>query len=212
MEDFYIFHESAEKGVQRMAGEKYVIGTAENPIQISVRNILNPGGYFFLGNCSDAISLLRLVRSYHPDFIIADSNLQVRELKNLVETIDDEMLCACIIIGEYKDMEIAGMIQTSKVSLFCPKPLNREMLPHTVEMAIINYRRVSDLDRKLKEMTENYETRKLVERAKWILINRDGISENDAYERMRKKSMDSRVAMKAIAEAIIFTHEISNKK
>jgi response regulator NasT len=76
----------------------------------------------------------------------------------------------------------------------------------------MNYRRVSDLNKKLKEMTENYETRKAVERAKWILMDREGISENEAYERMRKKSMSTRTPMKALADAIIFAYEIGEKK
>mgnify|MGYP001111599731 CR=1 FL=1 len=194
-----------------MAGEKYVVAASDNPLQIAVRNILNPSGYIFLGNCGDSVSLLRLIRSYHPDFVVVDLNMQIRELRNTIETIDDEMLCACIAVGDYKDMELVNLLQNSKVLSFCPKPLNKDILLHTVEMANMNYRRIYDLDRKLKEMTENYEMRKLIERAKWILIERDGIGENEAYERMRKKSMDSRLSMKAIAEAIIFTHEISGK-
>ncbi|MCX8130403.1 MAG: ANTAR domain-containing protein [Clostridia bacterium] len=194
-----------------MAGEKYIVATAENPIQISVRNILNPEGYGFLGNCSDSISLIRLVRSYNPDFVVVDMNLQLRELRGILETIDEEMLCACIIIGDYKDVEIVSLLEKSKVMSYCPKPLNRDVLLHVAEMANMSYRRIYDLSKKLREMTESYESRKVVERAKWILMERDGMTENEAYERMRKKSMDNRMSMKSIAEAIIFTYEITNK-
>jgi len=194
-----------------MAGEKYVVAAAENPLQIAVRNILNPNGYVFLGNCSDSISLLRLIRSYHPDFVVVDINLQLGELRNTIEVIDDEMLCACVIIGDYKDMHAVNLMQNSQVVSFCPKPLNKDMLIHVVEMSLVNYKRVFDLNRKLREMTENYETRKVVERAKWILMERDGLNEKDAYEKIRKKSMNDRMPMKSIAEAIIFTYEIMNK-
>lgn len=194
-----------------MAGEKYIVATAENPFQIAVRNILNPIGYIFLGNCNDSISLMRLIRSYHPDFIVVDLGMQIRELRNTIDTVDDEMLCACIAVGDYKDIEVGNLVEGSKVMSFCPKPLNKELLINSVEMANVNYKRVFDLSKKLKEMTENYETRKVVERAKWILMERDGMSENEAYERMRRKSMDNRMSMKAIADAIIFTYELGNK-
>lgn len=194
-----------------MAGEKYIVAAGENPLQISVRNILNPNGFVFLGNCCDAISLMRLVRSYHPDFIVVDIAIQSGELRNMLETIDDEMLCACVVLGEYRDMAVITLLEKSRVLSFCPKPLNREILLNTIEMANINFKRVFELDRKLKEMTENYETRKVVERAKWILMDRDKLSEKDAYDRMRKKSMDNRMSMKSIAEAIIFTYEITGK-
>ncbi len=195
-----------------MASEKYIVATVDNPTQITVRNMLNPCGFMFLGNCNDSITLLRLVRSYNPDFIVTDLALQLRELRPTIETIDDEMLCACVAIGQYKDMEVLQLLEKSKVMAFCPKPLNKDILIQTVEMSLMNYKRVFDLNKKLKEMTENYETRKAVERAKWVLMNREGISEGEAYERMRKKSMDSRTSMKALADAIIFAYEISEKK
>lgn len=202
--------QSVWEAVMGMPGEKYVVAAADNALQIAVRNVLNPRGYLFLGNCNDAVSLLRLIRSYDPDFIVADMNMPLRDLRITLETIDDEMLCACVIIGEYKD-EIVNFIENSKTLFLCPKPLDNNMLIHTIELANINFRRIKGLSKKLQEVTENLETRKLVDRAKWILIEMHGISENEAYERMRKKSMDSRLTMKAIAEAIIFTHDITKK-
>jgi len=192
-----------------VAGEKYIVAAIENPLQITVRNILNPSGFIFLGNCNDAISLMRLIRSSHPDFVVADTGLQPGELRNVLETVDDEMLCACVLIGDHRDSSTAALMEKSKVISFCQKPLNREILLQTVEMANMNFKRISELDRKLKDMTENYETRKSVERAKWILMEREGLSETDAYNRIRKKSMDNRMSMKGIADAIILTYEIT---
>jgi response regulator NasT len=108
-------------------------------------------------------------------------------------------------------MEIEELQEKSKVVTICPKPLNKDLFIHTVEMALISFKRISKLDRKLREMTENYETRKAVERAKWILMDREGINESEAYERMRKKSMDTRTPIRALAEAVIFAYELSDK-
>lgn len=194
-----------------MAGEKYILAATDNSLQIAVRNILNPSGYIFLGNCSDATSLIRLVRSFHPDFIVVDIAIQQSDVRNILETIDNEMLCASVLLGEYKDSGIFTIIEKSNAMSYCPKPLNRDIVLNTVEMANMNYKRVFGLDRKLKEMTEYYEGRKLVERAKQILMTRDGLSEKEAYERMRKKSMDERMTMKSIAETIILTYKITGK-
>ena len=195
-----------------MAGEKYIVATAENPIQIAVRNILNPCGYTFLGNCSDLISLMRLIRSYHPDFIIVDMNMQIGELRSVLETVDEELLCACVIIGEYKDLETSNFIGKAKTIFFCTKPLNKEILVQIVEMSNLSYKRVYELNKKLREMTDNYEARKQIERAKWMLMEHDRLTESQAYEKLRNKSMNSRMSMKSIAEAIIFTYDIIGKK
>jgi response regulator NasT len=132
----------------------------------------------------------------------------MRELRSTLNTIDEEMLCACVMIGNYSDVELMSLIEKYKVISFCPKPLNKEILLHTIEMANLNYKRVFGLSQKLKEMTENYESRKVIEKAKWILMERNGLTESEAYERIRKKSMDNRMTMRSIAEAIIFTSEI----
>ncbi len=194
-----------------MSGEKYIVAAAENSLQIAVRNILNPNGYTFLANCSDAISLIRLVRSCHPDFIVIDVAIQQSDARNALETIDDEMLCASVLLGEYKDTGFFSMLEKSNAISYCPKPLTKDILLHTVGMANLNFRRVLGLDTKLKEMSENYEGRKLIERAKRILMESDSLSEKDAYDRMRRKSMDSRKTMKSIAEAIILTNGITGK-
>lgn len=189
---------------------KYLIATFENPYQISLRNLLNPCGYTFLAHCKDSVSLIRAVRGYQPDFVLIDLTMQMRELKTIIETLDEEMLCFSILLGEDKDMDIMENVRKSKSLYFCRRSVGREVLINTIEMAEIGFSRVLELNNKLKEATQNFENRKAIERAKWLLMERDGISEAEAYDKMRKKSMDNRLTMKAIADAIIFTHEIGN--
>jgi AmiR/NasT family two-component response regulator len=189
-----------------MAGEKYIVAAVENSIQIGVRNILNPGGYLCLEHCRDPVSLMRLIRSYHPDFIVVDSGMQLGEARSTLETVDDELLCACILLGEYGDPIAYSIMERSKVISFCPKPLNRDLLLHTVNMTLLNYKRILDLNTQLKKMTESYESRKQIDRAKAILMQQ-GLSENDAYAMIRKRSMDERTTMRAIADSIIYLHK-----
>lgn len=189
-----------------MVGEKYVVAAVDNSVQVAVRNILNPNGYVLLESCSSPVSLLRLVRSCHPDFVVADSGMQLSEARSTLETVDDEMLCAVILLGEYSDSVAFSIMERSKTFSFCPKPLNRDMLLHTVNLALLNYRRVVELNMKLKKMTENYEGRRHIERAKIILMEQ-GFSENDAYGMIRKRSMDERTTMRSIADSIIYLNK-----
>lgn len=192
-----------------MAGEKYLVAAVDNPLQINVRNILNPNGYLCIGTCSDAASMMRMIRSSSPEFVVVDTALQQGELRNMLDTVDAEMLTACVLMGDRRDPLINSLLEGSKVISYCQKPVNREILLQTVELSVMNFKRLQQMDKKLKDMTENFETRKSVERAKWILMDRDGISENDAYNRIRKKSMDNRMSMKAIADAIIMTYDLT---
>ncbi len=186
-----------------MAGEKYIVAATENSVQIALRNILNPNGYDYLEHCSDPVSLLRLVRSYHPYFIIVDSGMQISEVRSTLETVDEQLLCAVIMLGEYKDSAILSMMDRSNTMSFCPKPLNRDILLHTVDMALLNYKRVLELNARLKKMTERYEGSKRIELAKSLLME-DGLSEREAYEMIRKRSMDERTSLGSIANSIIY--------
>ena len=90
-----------------MANEKFIIATNENQFQINVRNILNTSGYFFLDNCLESTSLMRMIRSYEPDFVVVDGNLLGRDMNQVIETVDDEQLCFIIVVGETD--EVSGL-------------------------------------------------------------------------------------------------------
>ncbi len=185
-----------------MRDKKYIIATEENPFHIEVRNILNPCGYVFIERCSNPAFLIRMVRNYHPDFVVVDDTMNLGQLRVVLETIDEEMLCACIIAGGQKP-GLDEILENSRVIMLCTKPVNRDILINTVEMANLSFARVSRLAHQLREMTENFETRKTMDIAKALLIKRHGIGEKEAYGRIRTRSMDMRVSMKEVAQAII---------
>jgi len=143
--------------------------------------------------------------------VVVDYNIHAGELRTALDVIDDELLCACILVGDCKNADIMGILDNSRTISFCMKPLNRDILLQAVELTIMSYRRIFSLNKKLMEVTENFETRKAVERAKRILMERKGLSEKEAYESMRKKSMNSRMPLKTIAESIIYTYESMDK-
>ena len=186
-----------------MGGGKYIIASAENPTQVKLRNILNPSGYMFIGNVSEPVALIRIIRSYQPDFVVIDFNMQLGELRSTILTIDSEMLCACIIIGQESDVDIIDILHNTKVVSVCPLPLNKDVLLQTVEMSLLNFKRVYELSRKLREAAENLELRKVLDKAKLILMKENNITEDEAYRVIRKKSMDTRMSLKDIAQVII---------
>ena len=186
-----------------MAGERYIIATTDNPIQIAIRNILNPVGFLYLTTCSDSVSLLRQIRGYSPDFVILDACFSMMDVKAIIETLDEDMECACVLLVENKDRKVLDLLGSSSSLFVCPKPPSRELMVYSIEMALVNLKRIALLRKKLKELSSNFETRKVVERAKGVLMAREKLSENDAYAKMRKKSMDSRMSLRAVAEEIV---------
>lgn len=194
-----------------MTGGKYIVATKDNAIQIAVRNILNPSGYVFLEHCREGVTLLRLIRSFHPDLIVVDAAMQLGELRSTLETADDEMLCAIILLGDYSDPVVNMLLEKSNAISFCPKPPGRELLLHTADMAVMNFKRVFSMGTKLRQMTDNYESRKQIDVAKALMMEHEGLNEKEAYEKMRKRSMDERLTMRTVADLIIHSYKNGEK-
>ncbi len=92
------------------------------------------------------------------------------------------------------------------------KPVREAHPPPAIEVAMANFQEWLRLEREAANLKEALETRKLVERAKGILMDRHGLSEAEAFRRIQKMSMDNRRPMKEVAEAIILAHEVSKGK
>lgn len=193
-----------------MSTEKYLIATTNNSVQIKARNILNPQGYIFLNSCQDANSLIRMIRVSRPDFVIIDNSIRLIEINTIIRAIEDTFLCSYILLVDNMDENINNFMDTSKGLVVCPKDIINDVLIYSVRMSLIFFKKISEAYKDLNKISKNYETAKIVERAKGILMERENIDENDAYTKMRKKSMDTRMSMKTLAEAILLSREFSN--
>ena len=108
----------------------------------------------------------------------------------------------------HKKISGVDIVEDYDITLFL-KPINKVALISTIEVVIQNRRRISKLERELSSLKQGLEDRKVIERAKGILMKRKSVSEAEAYRRIQKMSMDSRVLMRDIADKII---ELSAKK
>ncbi|MDP4092101.1 MAG: ANTAR domain-containing protein, partial [Bacillota bacterium] len=91
----------------------------------------------------------------------------------------------------------------SRIVTFTAKPVMEEAFLQIVDVSMLNYHRIIEYEQKIRQLNESLESRKVVEKAKWILVKCDGLSENEAFEIIRKKSRDNRMPMREIAEAIL---------
>ena len=140
-----------------------------------------------------------------PDFIIVEVCNNFKDLRQSLEVIDEELLSACILIMESRQDEVFDFIRNSRVMTYVAKPVYDESILQIVDLSVINYKRVIDYESRVRKLNDTLESRKLVEKAKWLLVEQEGMSETEAYDAIRKKSRDNRMPMKEIAEAIIMT-------
>ena len=184
---------------------KFILSGEDNKLLVRVKNVLSSSGMIYTGYSKEPGNVLRLVRRHMPEFVMIDVGKNFRELKQTLEIIDEEILAACTLILDIKNDEIVDFLRNSKVMTYVTKPVFDEIINQIAEISLINFKRVSEYENKVKKLNESLESRKVIEKAKWILVEQNGLSEAEAYELIKKKSRDNRVPMRNIADALILS-------
>lgn len=184
---------------------KFVLSGEDNKLLARVKSVLSSSGMIYTGYSKEPGNILRLVRRNLPEFVMIDVGKNFRELKQYLEIIDEEILAACTLILDFKNDEIMEFLRNSKVMTYITKPVFDEIISQIAELSLINYKRVTEYENKVRKLNESIESRKVIEKAKWILAEQNRLSEAEAYELIKKKSRDNRVPMRNIADAVILT-------
>ncbi|MDD5017033.1 MAG: ANTAR domain-containing protein [Eubacteriales bacterium] len=185
--------------------EKARITVAVHNMQAAekIKYALQRSGYSVTDICTSGNEALRRIRSGVPDILLINFDMPDTTGLEVATIVGDENLCSVIlfITSTQKDFCI-DLVEDYDITLFV-KPINRIALLSTIEAVLQNRRRISKLEKELSQLKQGLADRKAIERAKGILMKRKSISEAEAYRRIQKMSMDSRVAMRDIAEKII---------
>lgn len=186
-----------------MNSAKFIVSGQDKKQLAVVKNTLTSNGYIFIGYSSDPTNLLRHVRGMQPDLLIFELSGSFKELKQTIRVIDEELLAACILLLDSRNDEVFEFLKTTRIASYLSKPVIDDVLLQIVDLSMSNFLRIKEYEDKLRQLNNSLENRKVIEKAKWILVEQDGYTEMDAYRIIKKKSRDNRIAMHEIAEAII---------
>jgi Response regulator with putative antiterminator output domain len=187
--------------------EKFIICGEDKSSLVNIKNALVANGYIYIGYAKETYSILRHIRSHAPDLVIIDVSKRFSEIKQILEVVNEEFLCACILIMDIKNEEAMEFLKRTSIMTYLLKPIYNEILIQIAELTVVNFKRILEYEDKIKKLNVTLENRKLLEKAKWILVEKKNITEAEAYEWIKKKSRDNRKPMIEIASAIILTNE-----
>lgn len=181
----------------------FILAGENREVLSPVKQVLCNGGHTFLGYLREKNTILRNVRIHQPDFLIVDLDGDFGPMREMMEIIDDDMLTACILYTPLRTNELIGFLKRARSTAILLRPCTDDAILQVSENAVFQHRRMLNLDSHIRSLNEKLEARQLVEKAKWLLVAREGISECEAYEQIKKRSRDKRVPMKEVAEAIL---------
>jgi response regulator NasT len=174
----------------------------------NIKKMIGKMGYWVIGEAEDGLTGLKLVRARQPDLVIIEAFLPGMDGYELARIVHEDKLAPVILIASSTQQNVLEKAKTAKVFSFLVKPeLEYNLIP-AIELALTNYQEIIRLEGEIKELKETLETRKVIERAKGILMETMGISETEAFKRIQKQSMNKRISMRAVAEAIILAHNL----
>lgn len=190
------------------SGARILIADDESLIRLDLREMLVELGYDIVGEAGDGRSALDLARKLRPDLVIMDIRMPGVDGIAAAEELTRERIAPVVLLTAYSDQGLVERAKDAGVVGYVVKPFRQTELMPVIELSLTRFEEFRSLEREIGDLKEALETRKLVERAKGVLMEVHGLRESEAFHRIRKTSMDTRKSMKEVAEAVLLTHEL----
>jgi response regulator NasT len=192
-----------------VAKVRIIIADDESIIRMDLREQLAGLGYEVIGEAADGQVAVDLARRLRPDLVVMDIKMpDGEEGIEAARVLTAERIAPVLLLTAHAERELVEGAKDAGVYSYVVKPYTeRELLP-AIEMALTRFQEFRLLEQENTELKDIIETRKIVERAKGVLMDKYGLKEAEAFKRIRKASMDSRKPMRQIAEAILLTHNM----
>ena len=184
-------------------GYKVVIADDESIIRMDLRELLEEAGHTVVGEATNGAEALEMVKWEQPDIVLMDVKMPKLDGIHAAQMIAHDNLAPVLLLTAYSQKDIVDRAKTSGVLGYLVKPVTPVNLFPAIEVAISQFKRQEEMNNRLNEIEESLATRKLVERAKGILVDIYSISENEAYRRLQQYSMKKRKSIKEVAQAVV---------
>jgi two-component system, response regulator PdtaR len=184
-----------------MGGMRVVVSTGSAGIRKKISTVLAAADILVIGEADSGPGALRLIQQLQPDVAIID--IDTAPGMSAAKMLEEDGQIGLVLMGTHPRRNHNGPHVSGQIL----KPVNDTALLTAVEFAAAGQMRLRKMADELAKAKDTLETRKLVEKAKGILMETLGLAETEAYRRIQQQSMNKRVSLKRIAEAIITAHE-----
>jgi len=186
---------------------RVVIADDESVICMDLREMLANLGYLVVGEAGDGRSAVNLARELRPDVVLMDIKMPDMDGIEAAKILTEERIAPVVLLTAFHQRDLIERAKEAGVVGYLVKPIQEADLAPAIEVALSRFQEFRELEKQVDNLKDQLETRKLVDRAKGILMDTQGLTEAAAFRRIQKMSMNTRKSMKEIAQAIILTYE-----
>jgi two-component system, response regulator PdtaR len=197
-----LVEEKAEAKPKRPA-RRAVVAEDEALIRMDVVETLREAGFDVVGEAADGETAVQLATELRPDVVVMDVKMPVLDGISAAERIGKAHLAPVVLLTAFSQTELVERVRDAGAMAYVVKPFSPADLLPALEIAISRYSQISALESEVADLTERFETRKRVDRAKGLLMTKMGLSEPESFRWIQKTSMDRRLTMREVADAVI---------
>jgi len=191
---------------------RIIIADDESIIRMDLKEMLTSLGYLVVGEVGDGQSAVNLARELKPDLVIMDIKMPGMDGITAAKILTEERIAPVLFLTAFSQKDLVEGAKEAGVVAYLVKPFRESELIPAIEIALARFQEFRALEKQVGDLAEALETRKLVDRAKGILMDTQGLTEAEAFRRIQKMSMNTRKPMKEIAQAIILAHQAEKGK
>lgn len=188
---------------------RVVIAEDEALIRLDLKEMLEEEGYSVVGEAGDGETAVKLAEEHRPDLVILDVKMPVLDGISAAERIAGEKLAPVLMLTAFSQRELVERARDAGAMAYLVKPFSKSDVVPAIEMAVSRFQELRALEAEIADLSLRLETRKLVDRAKSVLQTKYGLTEPAAFRWIQKTSMDRRMSMQAVAQAVI--EEVTDK-
>ncbi|MDJ0107904.1 response regulator, partial [Rhodococcus erythropolis] len=187
------------------APRRVVVAEDEALIRMDLVEMLREEGYDVVGEAGDGQVAVELAESLKPDLVIMDVKMPRRDGIDAASEIAAKRIAPVVILTAFSQRELVERARDAGAMAYLVKPFSISDLVPAVELAVSRFREVTALEREVADLSDRLEARKLIERAKSVLMVRQALTEPEAFKWIQRAAMDRRSTMKAVAQVVLET-------
>ena len=182
---------------------RVLIAEDEALIRLDLKEMLLEEGFEVVGEVADGASAVRLARELRPDLTVLDVKMPVMDGIEAAEAISKERLGAILILTAFSQRDLVERARRAGALAYLVKPFQKHDLLPAIEIATSRFLELSGLEATVDDLQGQLASRKVVERAKGLLQEREGMSESEAFRALQREAMRRRLTMAAVSEETI---------
>ncbi len=187
---------------------RILLAEDETIIRIDLRERLENMGHRIIADVADGQTAVNIARETKPDVVVMDIKMPILDGIAAADLLTRESVAPVVLVTAFSDFELVEQAVGAGVMAYVLKPIRDNDLVPAIGVAVSRFREFRLLAKEVTDLNERLETRKLIERAKGLLMNKHSITEQDAFQRIQRLSMDRRIPMKQVAKALLLADNL----